>query len=146
MYTLPGYSLEYTNRDFGRGGGVCLYSKSNIQVNKIPELSFCKKGFMESVVLELTYRKVKHIVACVYRPPSTNVHLFNEQFVPFISELSQLKGDVYVCGDFNIDILRYDTHSESKNFVDLMFSMGFMPKLNKPTRITLDSAKSIDNV
>ena len=53
---------------------------------------------------------------------------------------------MYVCGDFNIDILRYDTHSESKNFVDLMFSMGFMPKLNKPTRITLDSAKSIDNV
>ena len=56
-----------------------LYSKSKIQVSKIPELSFCKKGFMESVVIELTGRKV-NVVACVYRPPPTNVHLMNNLY------------------------------------------------------------------
>ena len=45
-----------------------------------------------------------------------------------------------------MDILRYDTHSESKNFVDTMFSMGFVPRINNPTRTTTDNAKCIDNI
>ena len=40
MFTLPGYSLEFTNRNFVRGGGVYIYSKSILNVCKIQELSF----------------------------------------------------------------------------------------------------------
>ena len=58
MFTLPGYSLEFTNRNFGRGGAVCIYSKSTLNVRKIQELSFCKKGFIESVVVAFIHKNV----------------------------------------------------------------------------------------
>ena len=45
-----------------------------------------------------------------------------------------------------MDILRYDTHSQDKNFVDTMFSMGFVPRIKNSTNITTDSAKCIDNI
>ena len=48
--------------------------------------------------------------------------------------------------DFNIHLLNYDQHTETRDYVDTMFSNAFLPLITKPTRITPTSATLIDNI
>ena len=41
--------------------------------------------------------------------------------------------------------MEYNCHSDTKEFVDTLFSYGLYPVINKPSRITEDSATLIDN-
>ena len=49
-------------------------------------------------------------------------------------------------GDLNIDLLKYNIHSKTNNFVDNVFSQGLLPMIHKPTRITFTCASLIDHI
>ena len=49
-------------------------------------------------------------------------------------------------GDFNINLLNYDSHSETNDFINLMISHYFLPHMLHPTRVTDHSATIIDNI
>ena len=49
-------------------------------------------------------------------------------------------------GDFNINLLRYDQHNKTTEFVDDMISHGLLPLITQPTRITHQSATLIDHI
>ena len=51
-----------------------------------------------------------------------------------------------MCGDYNIDLLKVSEHQDTKYFLDGMFTDGFKPLIQEPTRITKDSATVIDNI
>ena len=52
---------------------------------------------------------------------------------------------VFLSGDFNIDLLKHEDHNDSKKFLDLLYSVGLYPLINKPTIITISSETLIDN-
>lgn len=52
----------------------------------------------------------------------------------------------FVCGDFNIDLLKSNEHAKTAEFVNTMFSLSFHPVITKPSRITLESVTLIDNI
>ena len=45
-------------------------------------------------------------------------------------------------GDFNFNLLN-SNDKLTENFVDMMFDKGYYPLINKPTRITTKSSKTI---
>ena len=49
-------------------------------------------------------------------------------------------------GDYDINIMNYETHSLTGEFVDVMSSNAFMPLITRPTRVTATSANLIDNI
>lgn len=49
-------------------------------------------------------------------------------------------------GDFNLDLLRDERHLPTLNFINTMISYSFLPLINKPTRITSNTATLIDNI
>ena len=49
-------------------------------------------------------------------------------------------------GDFNINLLNYDTHQETRDYVDAMFSNACIPLISRPARITHTTATLIDNI
>ena len=49
-------------------------------------------------------------------------------------------------GDLNIDLLKYDSHSESTDFVDLMHTSFLLPYIVAPTRVTPRFSTLIDNI
>ena len=49
-------------------------------------------------------------------------------------------------GDFNIDTLKYDSHSESTDFVDLMYTSFLLPYIVASARVTPHSSTLIDNI
>ena len=87
--------------------------------------------------------KTQTIVSCLYRKPSSKI----ADFIECIEGMfSCIKGSIYICGDFNIDLLNYDVNNSTKNFVDQMFSMSLFPLINQPTRITNQCHSIIDNI
>ena len=53
---------------------------------------------------------------------------------------------VYICCDYNIDLLHCEERAETKYFLDQMFSSGLYPLITRPTRITGTSATITDNI
>ena len=49
-------------------------------------------------------------------------------------------------GDFNINLLNYEKHEDTTTFIDLMHSFSFISLINRPTRITDNSATLIVNI
>ena len=50
-----------------------------------------------------------------------------------------------ICGDFNLNLLRYVTSNSVKLFVDMCFDLSFLPLTNKPCRISSLSAAAIEH-
>ena len=63
-----------------------------------------------------------------------------------LSELTQENKYCYIMGDININLLNYDTHQHTTNFVDLIHANSFVSLINKPTRVKQQSATLIDNI
>ena len=49
-------------------------------------------------------------------------------------------------GDFNGNLLNYEKHNKTTDFVNMIFSHSMLPIINKPTRVTASSATIIDNI
>ena len=89
-------------------------------------------------------RKMKNvIVSCMYRTPGANVGAFCESLDNILSDIKS-KMTMYICGDFNIDTLKHNTHNYTRTFLDYMYSFGLYPLITKPSRITDITATPID--
>ena len=51
-----------------------------------------------------------------------------------------------MCGDFNVDLLQFDKHFATNDFIDQMYTLGLHPLITRPTRITSHSKTLIDNM
>ena len=49
-------------------------------------------------------------------------------------------------GDFNLNLLNYDTHSETNDFINLMITHYLLPHILYPRQVTDHSATIIDNI
>ena len=62
------------------------------------------------------------------------------------SMFSCIKGSIYLCCDFNIDLLNYNVNNNTIKFFDQMSTMFLFPIINKPTHITNQCHSIIGNV
>ena len=62
-----------------------------------------------------------------------------------LSKLARENKLIAVMGDFNIDLLKYNDHTASNDFINMMFSYNFQPTILHPTHITDTSSTNIDN-
>ena len=53
---------------------------------------------------------------------------------------------MYLCGDFNINLLNSESHNGTKDFIEMLYSLGLYPLIDRPSRITSNSATLIDNI
>ncbi len=49
-------------------------------------------------------------------------------------------------GDFNIDLLKSDSHAATSDFINTLFSASYFPLINRPTRVAETTATLIDNI
>ena len=145
VFNIAGYKLEYISRNKGKGGGVAMYINSNLEYKKIESKSICVDDSFECLTTELTVNGSKNIIiACIYRKPGSSIDDFTvkleELFCTFKNKV------LYICGDFNIDLIKEQNHNQTKNFIDAIFSMGLYPVITKPSRIDGNSATLIDNI
>ncbi|XP_024136829.1 uncharacterized protein LOC112151929, partial [Oryzias melastigma] len=144
-FELEGYDLNYINRLNKPGGGVALYVKKDMKFKIITHMTMTIDNVLECLTIEICCEKRKNvIITCVYRTPGSNM----EQFIQWIEKMfSDVRNKtVFICGDFNIDLMNPNKHKSTDDFIQTLYSMSFYPTINKPSRITTHSATLIDNI
>ncbi len=63
-----------------------------------------------------------------------------------LQDLTNKNKSIYLVGDLNLDLLKYNTVNQVREYVDLLFSFGFIHTISKPTRISEHSATLIDHI
>ena len=53
---------------------------------------------------------------------------------------------LYILGDMNIDFLKYNHHTQTEEYLDMLHSNNISPIITKPTRITNYTATLIDHI
>jgi hypothetical protein len=126
--TINGYNLVRKDRG-SRGGGVCIYTKDNLQTNPRTDITGSN---IESVWTEIHLPKTKPIlVGACYRPPKQSDFLtvFEEEI------LSKLNPDydTVILGDFNICTLR-ESSALTKKYKNLLQTYNLKQIIKVPTR------------
>ena len=74
------------------------------------------------------------------------VRIFFNYLEECLTNLTKKNKEVYICGDFNFDLLKVDTDNITQYFFNLLCSYGFLPHILQPTRVTEHTATVIDNI
>ena len=100
--------------------------------------------YIECLFVKLSTKDSSYVVGVVYRPPNSNITLFNDKMNDILSKLSNMP--CYVMGDYNIDFMKYENHLQTGEFFNNMHSNSLIPLIYKPTRETKTAATLIDNI
>ena len=145
MYNVKDYSFVHMCRPDKVGGGVGLYVKNEFQYVLRNDLS-CITSNHEMIFVEITVSNKTIIAACIYRPPNSDITVFTSSLKGILEVLEDEKKEIYLMGDFNIDLLHSSSHKRTNEFLDMLYSFNLYPMINKPTRISSNRASLIDNI
>ena len=98
-------------------------------------------------MVEVENRYGKHyLLCCVYRHPSSNFDNFSNYLEEILSRQAVLDKQLFILGEFNSDLLNYNSHTPTKNFANLPLSKQLLPYILHPSRVSGISATLIDNI
>ena len=63
-----------------------------------------------------------------------------------LENISNEQKPIFLLGDFNVNLLNYNEHNQTNEFLDSLASNSFIPLILQPTRITSHSNTLIDNI
>ncbi len=148
---LPGYHNLITRcRIDGSRGGVGLFINESVQYKIREDLSIFNAHVFESIFVEIgSQSSTKYIVGVIYRPntaPKANVDMFSTTLNSILDTINVEYKTSMVMGDMNIDLLKFQAHMKTNEYLDNIISRGFLPVITKPTRICTSSATLIDHI
>ena len=71
------------------------------------------------------------------------VNLFKKKM---LSDSTTVNKTFFLAGDFNINLLNFETNKKVQSFVHFLFEFSMIPTINKATRATKQTATAIDNI
>ena len=106
------------------------------------------KNYLESTFRETTNpSKTNIILGCIYRHPTMDRNEFSYYHLnPLIVKLTKEQKTVFLLGDFNVDLLKYEHRKATNEFLDSLSSNMILPYIIQSTRITSHSKSIIDNI
>ena len=143
-FNLQGYNFIQNNSKT-KAGGVGMFIKENINSNlsKFPQLNVLD---CEDLWVTVKINNTEKVFGVVYRHPSNNFAQFHTALKHTLITPNKQKLKYYICGDVNINLLDYDIKSNIKEYSDMLFSLGCIPLIKYPTRITQTSSTLIDHI
>ena len=142
LYTFPGYVGVFSSKST-RSGGLALFLKSGIQFEKIEQCSFMHES-IESLCVKVSVNNCFLTLCLVYRRPGTRFDDFLANYTELMRNLKDVKCMLF--GDLNLDLLKYESCTNTQTFVNFNFENYFFPMFNRPTRISSHSATVIDHL
>ena len=83
------------------------------------------------------------IISEIYKPPNTDIIHFTDHILQYFNNLNN---NVFIIGDFNINILNHNLNTNIKYVIDIIFSLGLHPLIDKSTRISDHSHSLIEHI
>ena len=92
----------------------------------LPVFNVSHANIIESLFVEICIARHKNIIiGVIYRPPSENTLEFVEKVNEIISGVTKGNKHCYITGDFNLDLLRHESHSVTAQFIESLFAFNF---------------------
>jgi exonuclease III len=138
----------------GRGGGLAIYVHERVcSVDDVERIDLgSDHPNSDGEFLFVKIKKCKkfqktQIIGNVYRSPSRQPHKFEDVLSSTLQLIDRHKNKhIILLGDFNIDLIKFETDSNSQRLIDTMTSYGFVQTISRPTRITDHSNTLIDHI
>ncbi|CAI9604872.1 unnamed protein product, partial [Staurois parvus] len=133
---IPGYVLIRRDRVNRKGGGVCLYVRSDLRASVKENLvdGECDEAEVLWVELHMWVCTIKVIIGVCYRPPSVNEEV-ETQLLAQIQRAARA-GTVIIMGDFNYPEIDWNNGStgtvKGQTFLNLLqdnFMVQFIESL-----------------
>ena len=107
-----------------------------------------KKNELQSTFVETVNQKKSNIiVGVIYKHPSMDLTDFNCSYLNKLFEnISKEQKSISLLGDFTVNLLNYNEHNQTNEFLDSLASNSFIPLILQSTRITSHSNTLIDNI
>ena len=88
------------------------------------------------------------MIGNIYRPPYNsrdNYATFTREFNALLLEYHSKRYNTYMCGDYNIDLLKVNKVHSYDMYFKYILSAGYIPTVTLPTRLSTSSTL-IDNI
>ena len=129
---MENYNSVHKTRKNKKGGGICIYINKSIHFKIRNDIDLFNDE-IETASVEIVNNNLKNfIITGIYRPPKGNIKFF--------------KVNVFIVGDLNINSLDYESNESVKNFFNLVFQNGFLPLIQRATRVNKTTATAIDHI
>ena len=130
---IEGYEKYHTPSKTSKGGTAIYVNKDKIL------MALLKDSTLRSWI-EIKNKKSKNIICgSIFRHPHDNIQNFNN-FLDYmentLNKISNENKEIYICGDFDSDLLKMDRNTNYKKFYEQMYSYGSLPQITQPTRVT----------
>ena len=137
LFSTDGYKMERRDRD-RHGGGLMAFLRSDLPVKRRTDL---ESKDIESICIELSMNKRKWGILCLYRKPTLQDCVFEQQFTNCLDKM-YISFDHIICiGDLNYDLLKADKCRPLTNVCDnfnlenIVKNLTCCMKNNAPTLI-----------
>jgi hypothetical protein len=122
-----------------------MYVSEKVKYKLRKDICHATSNF-ESCFIEIENVNKKNVAIGVVYRAHTPIDNFVADIDPLFKKLNAENKHIYVMGDFNIDLLKVDSHRPTHEYLELIYSYHLVPTIYKPTRITESTATIIDNI
>ena len=124
---LNNQSLEFTPTETS-AVGTLLYIANHLSYKCRNDLNIYKKNELESTFIEIVNpRKSNIIVGVIYRHPSMDLTDFNCNYLnKLLENISKEQKSIFLLGDFNVNLLNYNEHNQTNEFLDSLALNSFI--------------------
>lgn len=124
-------------------GGVIIYIKNEYKYKILLKMSIHMILWIVGIQVQLN--RQKYNIFNLYHSPNASKANFLEKLEDILEEYASKPEELYIVGDFNIDMRSDSTNVFYRNkLINMVNSNGLYQVVNKPTRITKESCSIID--
>ena len=142
FFKLDGHDMHHLDRGNKNGGGAAIYIQNTLRHSIINHVTYAIDDVLECPSVEVLQHKKNIVISCLCKHPTCTIdELFSNLEKLYINKHC----DIYLCGDFNINILN-QTNNVTNELLHCLYGLCMFPLIIRPTRITSHSATLIDNI
>ena len=127
---LNNYFFEHTPTE-SSAGSTLLHIANPLSYKIHNDLKIYEKCELESTFIEIINpRKSNIIVGVIYKHPNMAVNDFLNHL---LKKINQEQKKVFLLGDFNVDLMHYNEHKPTNEFLDSLASNSYLPYIIQPS-------------
>lgn len=137
-FEITGYRCIHCESHSTHTGGVIAYIEKNVNIK---DISVLKTQFFWCLSFKINMNKETVTIAIVYLSASEHKNIVLDIFIPWLENIAT-GNNLICCGDFNINVK--EDSQFSRRLTNCFVDNGLRQLVDKPTRVTLNSATIID--
>ena len=148
IVSLQNYVIEQTSTE-STAGWALLYINKRRSYKTRPNLAIYKPKKLESIFVGVVLPKKNNLsVGYIYKHPCIDICTFNDHYLNHLldNQSKEANKTIVLLGDFNIDLLNFDTSEHVTIFLDDLASNSLQLQFLLPTRISNNNKTLTDNI